>query len=105
MTLSIAYVLLFASLLATAMAQVAFKYYHLSGRLRSLVIAIGLFVCVPPMNFLVVRELGVGRLYVFTSLSYALVAILGQRLFAETISRRQFQGLALITLGCFLYTV
>jgi uncharacterized membrane protein len=102
---TVAYLLLLAVLVATALAQVAFKYYHLSGRTRSLAVAIGLFVCIPPMSFVVVRELGVGRVYVLTSLSYGLVALLARQLFAERVSRRQVQGLVLITLGCLLYSV
>jgi multidrug transporter EmrE-like cation transporter len=39
------------------------------------------------------------------SLSYGLVALMGWKLFGEPVSRRQVQGLALITLGCLVYTL
>jgi drug/metabolite transporter (DMT)-like permease len=100
-----AYLLLAVMLAATAVAQIAFKYHHLSGRRSALATAIVLFVAIAPMSFLSVRALGIGRVYVLTSLSYGLVAILGYRLFGERISRRQVQGLALITAGCFLYSL
>ena len=101
----VAHALLLLALLATAVAQVAFKHYHLSGRRSSLAAAILLFACIPPVTFLAVRALGVGKVYVFTSLSYALVAFLGWKLFGEAVTRRQLQGLAVITLGCFVYTL
>jgi uncharacterized membrane protein len=39
------------------------------------------------------------------SLSYGLVALMGRLRFDERVSRRQVQGLALITLGCLLYAL
>ncbi len=100
-----AYAVLLYLLLATACAQVAFKQYHHSGKRSSLMLAIALFVSTPAGSLLAVRQLGVGKVYVLMSLSYALVAFLGQRLFGEKISRHQVQGLALITLGCVCYTL
>lgn len=101
----LAYALLFLAVLTTAFAQLAFKHYHVSGRRRSLVLAIVLFASIPPTTFLAVRELGVGKVYVLASLSYGLVAFLGWKLFDERVSVRQLQGLALITLGCVVYTL
>lgn len=100
-----AYMMLAFLLFAAAVAQVAFKHYHHSGRRSSLFIAIFLFVCSPPVTILAVRQLGIGTVYVLMSLSYGLVALLGRKLFDERISRRQLQGLALITLGCLLYAL
>jgi drug/metabolite transporter (DMT)-like permease len=101
----VAYGLLLLVLLATATAQIAFKAWHLSGRRATLVLAIGLFVCIPPVTILTARQLGIGQVYVLMSLSYGLVALMGWKRFGEPISRRQVQGLALITLGCILYTL
>ena len=100
-----AYLMLAFLLLATAFAQVAFKHYHHSGRRSSLFIAILLFVCSPPVAILAARQLGIGKVYVLMSLSYALVAFLGRKLFDEPISRRQLQGLAIVTLGCLIYAL
>ena len=100
----IAYALLFLALLATAFAQIAFKHYHLSGRRGSLLAAVLMFACIPPVTYLAVRQLGIGKVYVLTSLSYAMVAFFGWRLFQERVTRRQVQGLAIITFGCLLYT-
>lgn len=99
-----AYALLFVAVLATAFAQVAFKHYHLSARRSSLVAALLLFASIPPVTFLAIRGLGVGKVYVFTSLSYGLVAFLGWQIFRERINVRQAQGLAVIMLGCIVYT-
>ncbi|MEO8186381.1 MAG: hypothetical protein ABI580_03345 [Burkholderiaceae bacterium] len=100
-----AYVLLLMAVLTTALAQIAFKHYHLFGQRRSLFVAIALFASIPPAAFLAVRQLGVGKVYVLTSLSYGLVTYLGWRFFKERVSGNQLKGLALITLGCLLYTL
>lgn len=99
------YLMLGFLLLATASAQVAFKYYHHSARRSSLLIALMLFASCPPITILVVRQLGIGKVYVLMSLSYALVALMGMRLFDERITRGQLVGLALITLGCLVYAL
>jgi drug/metabolite transporter (DMT)-like permease len=103
MTDTLAYALLAAALLTTAFAQVAFKHYHVSGKRRSLAIALGLFLLIPPATFAAVHRLGIGKVYVLTSLNYGLVAFMGWKYFGERISKGQVQGLALITLGCLLY--
>lgn len=104
LSMPIAYGLLLLALIATACAQVAFKYYHFSGRRSSLIAALLMFSCIPPVTFLAIRDLGIGHVYVFTSLSYGLVAFLGWKLFGERLNRRQVFGLVAITLGCILYT-
>lgn len=101
----LAYTLLLGALLTTAFAQLAFKHYHLSGQRRSLVAAIFLFSIIPPVTYLAVGALGVGKVYVLTSLSYGLTTMLGWKFFNERVSRKQWQGLALITLGCLLYAL
>jgi len=101
----VAYAMLLFVLLATAAAQIAFKAWHHSGRRRALVAAVLLFVCIPPVTILCARQLGIGKVYVLMSLSYGLVALMGWKLFGEPVSRRQVQGLALITLGCLVYTL
>jgi multidrug transporter EmrE-like cation transporter len=99
-----AYAMLAFLLLATALAQVAFKHFHHTGRRASLVLAIALFVVSPPITILAARRLGIGEIYVLMSLSYGLVAFMGWKLFNERIARAQLQGLALIMLGCIVYT-
>jgi drug/metabolite transporter (DMT)-like permease len=100
MTTVLAYLLLFVALLTTAFAQVAFKHFHLTGKRSSLATAVGLFLLIPPATFVAVRYLGIGKVYVLTSLNYGFVAFLGWKYFGERISGGQLQGLALITLGC-----
>lgn len=99
----VAYLLLALAILATACAQIAFKHHHVSGRKSSLLLALAMFAGIPPLTYLAIRGLGVGRVYVFTSLSYALVVFLGREFFDEKVSREQLHGLALIVLGCMLY--
>ena len=105
MTATIAYALLAIALLTTAFAQVAYKHYHVSGRRSSLAMALGLFLLIPPATFVAVRYLGIGKVYVLTSLNYGFVAFMGWKYFGERISKGQLQGLALITLGCLLYAL
>jgi drug/metabolite transporter (DMT)-like permease len=102
---ALAYAMLLFVLLATALAQIAFKAWHHSGRRVALAMAVLLFVCIPPFTILSARQLGIGKVYVLMSLSYGLVAFMGWKLFGEPVSRRQVQGLALITLGCIVYTL
>lgn len=97
------YLMLGFLLLATASAQVAFKHYHHSARRSSLFIALALFASCPPITILAARQLGIAKIYVLMSLSYALVAFMGRQLFEERVTRKQLQGLALITLGCVIY--
>lgn len=102
---STAYLLLAIALLATAFAQIFFKHYHLSGRISSLVLALSLFIGLPPITYLAVRQLGLGKVYILTSLSYGLVAFLGWKFFGERVGRNQLQGLILVTLGCLVYSI
>jgi len=102
---AIAYAMLLFVLLATAAAQIAFKAWHRSGRRSALAATVLLFVCIPPVTILSARQLGIGTVYVLMSLSYGLVAFMGWKFFDEPVSRRQIQGLALITLGCLVYTL
>lgn len=99
------YVMLGFLLLATAAAQIAFKHYHHARRRSSLIIALALFASCPPITVLAARQLGIGKVYVLMSLSYALVAYMGMKLFDERVSGKQLQGLALITIGCILYAL
>jgi len=100
-----AYLMMGFLLLATAAAQIAFKHYHHATRRSSLFIALVLFASCPPFTVLAARQLGIGKVYVLMSLSYALVAFMAMKLFDERISRKQLQGLALITVGCILYAL
>jgi len=93
------------SMRSTAAAQIAFKHYHHATRRSSLFIALVLFASCPPFTVLAARQLGIGKVYVLMSLSYALVAFMAMKLFDERMSRKQFQGLALITVGCILYAL
>jgi drug/metabolite transporter (DMT)-like permease len=99
----IGYALLVTILLMTAAGQVAFKFRHVSGRWSFLVLAIALFVAIVPLTYLAVRQLGLATVYVFMSLSYGLVALLGWRIFGETIHRKQLYGILVIILGCVIY--
>lgn len=101
----VSYLMLVFLLLATAAAQTAFKHYHHAARRSSLLIALALFAGCPALTVMAARQLGIGKVYVLMSLSYALVAFMGMRLFDERISRKQAQGLSLITIGCILYAL
>lgn len=101
----LAYALLAAVVTTTAAAQLLFKHYHLSGRRASLAAALLLFASLPPATYYAVRQLGIGRVYILTSLSYGIVAFLGARLFGERVTRAQVQGLVLIVAGCLVYNL
>lgn len=99
------YVLVLVILTATAAAQVLFKHHHLSRRRAPLFAAVALFVAVVPLSYLAVRQIGLATLYIFMSLSYGIVALLGWKLFGESVSRMQVVGIATVTLGCVLYNL
>jgi len=104
-TTVIAYTVLLVALLTTAFAQIAYKHYHVTGKRASLALAIGMFLLIPPATFVAVHYLGIGEVYVLTSLNYGFVAFLGWKCFGEPIGRHQVEGLALITLGCLVYSL
>lgn len=99
------YLLVVVMLLLTAAGQVFFKHHHVSGRKLSLLVAVGLFVAVVPLNFLTVRMIGLAPVYIFMSLSYGIVAFMGWRMFGEKVNRMQCLGIAIVVLGCAIYSI
>lgn len=99
------YALLLVILAATVAAQVLFKHHHLSRRRAPLFAAVALFVGVVPLSYLAVRQIGLATLYIFMSLSYGIVALLGWKLFGESVSRMRITGIATVMLGCVLYNL
>jgi undecaprenyl phosphate-alpha-L-ara4N flippase subunit ArnE len=97
--------LLLGMLALTAAGQVAFKHHHLGGGRAWLAAAVALFVSVVPMSYLAVQRFGIAVVYLFMSLSYAVVALLGWRLFGERVRPRQWCGIGLVVAGCILFNL
>lgn len=96
-------VVLLAALATTALAQVYYKSYSLTGRRNQLLQALALFVVTLPLTYLAVKWWGIGLVYMCTSLNYVSVALAGRLLFNERLSRRRIVAIVLIVCGASLY--
>jgi len=94
-----------ASLLATALAQVAFKRYFLARRRAWLAAAIALFLVVPWTTYNALRGLPLSTVYVATALSQLLVVAISLAWLRERYSRRQQLGFALVLAGVVVFNL
>ena len=100
-----AWLFLAVTVVATVSAQISFKYFHKSKARIHLVVAVGLFGLAVPCTIIAARDLGIGRVYVATALTYALAPVAGRIFFSERVNRTQWLALALISCGVLLYNV
>lgn len=90
---------------ATVVAQLAFKKYHLAHRRIYLISAISLFCLIVPCTYFAVRELGIGRVYIGAALTYVIAPLAASRLFGEQLKRKQLVALGLILAGVVTYNL
>lgn len=90
---------LVVALVATAAAQVLFKYASSRRSKWPMIATIGLFCLVPPASFLALRGLSLATVYISTALSQLLAVGAAMTVFGERYSRAQWVGFALILLG------
>jgi drug/metabolite transporter (DMT)-like permease len=94
-----------ASLLSTALAQLAFKAYFRSRRVAWLAATIALFALVPYTTFRALQGLPLATVYVATTISQLLVVGASLALMGEHYSRRQWAGFGLVLAGVILYNL
>jgi drug/metabolite transporter (DMT)-like permease len=92
-----------ASLLCTAVAQLAFKAYARKPDRWLLAVTIGLFVLVSYANYNALRGLPLGTVYVATAVSQLLVVLLSLVMLGERYTPRQYIGFAVVLLGVVVY--
>ena len=95
------------TILATVAAQLAFKQYFLSQRLRLLFLssAVALFCLAVVCTYFAVRELGIGRVYVGAALTYVITPLAARYLFAEHLDGGHYAALGLIVAGVVIYNL
>jgi multidrug transporter EmrE-like cation transporter len=91
------------TIIATVTAQIAFKRHFINNRFLDLVLAIGLFCLAVPFTFLAAHQMGIGRVYVGSALSYVMTPIAARYAFGEHLDKRQWGALALIVTGVIVY--
>lgn len=101
----ISWLCLALALLATVAGQLLFKQFHRDGHRKNVVAAVALFVCAVPLTVFAARELGIGRLYVATALTYVLTPVAAAVLFGERIRRAQWAALTMILGGVIIYNL
>lgn len=98
-----AYEWLAASLLSTALAQLAYKAFFRTRRRRWLGVTLALFVLVPYTTYRALQGLPLATVYVATAISQLIVVGASLTLMGERYTRRQWLGFALVLGGVMLY--
>jgi multidrug transporter EmrE-like cation transporter len=93
------------TILATVVAQLAFKQYFLSRRKLFVPTAAVLFCLAVVCTYFAVRSLGIGRVYVGAALTYVLAPLAAHRLLGERLGRNQLLALGLIVAGVVVYNI
>jgi multidrug transporter EmrE-like cation transporter len=100
-----AWLLLGLSLAATVAGQLLFKGFHRNGRRMHVVAAVGLFLLAVPLTVLAARDLGIGRVYIATALTYVAAPLAASMVFGERVGRTQWGALLLILAGVAIYNI
>jgi len=103
MTPAAAWLALLAALIATAVAQLAYKLTFTTGRRAWLAVALPLFLAATGSAYLALKGLSIGMVYMSTAVSQLLVAGLARVVLKETLTRDHGIALGLIVLGVALY--
>lgn len=101
----IAWLFLTMTVVATTGAQLSFKQYHLARDRRYLALALFLFAVAVPGTVLAARDLGIGRVYVATALTYVAASVCAWLIFRERLRRTQWLALSLIVAGVVTYNL
>lgn len=93
------------SLVATALAQVAFKFYFKRRNIGWILLAVTMFAAVPYTTYMALRGLSLSTVYVATAASQMLVVMLSMVLLGERYTSRQAAGFVLILAGIALFNL
>ncbi len=98
-----AWILMIGGAVFSVVGQLAYKQYSHNKHWPWLIGGLGLFSLAVPCTMLAVRDLGIGMVYVGSSISYILAPLLGQIFFAEQVTARQWFFFGLIMAGVVVY--
>ena len=93
------------SLLATALAQLAFKSFFSARRGLLLATAIALFLVVPYTTYNALKGLPLATVYVATAATQLLVVVLSLVVLGERYTSRQYAGLGLVLVGIVIFNL
>jgi multidrug transporter EmrE-like cation transporter len=99
------WIALVAGLLFTAAGQVFFKHYYTSRRRLDLLAAVALFGLVPVVNFLALRGIAFGLVYMSTAVTQVLVLFMCWAFLGEKLRRQTLPGVVLILAGIIVYAL
>jgi multidrug transporter EmrE-like cation transporter len=99
------FVYLACAIVFTALAQVSFKLYSRRHNLSYLVLTIGLFCVVPFMNYLALRDLSMGVVYMSTGLTYVLIMFFSKYILYEPVGRQHVYAVTLIVSGVLVFNI
>src|SRR5262249_24331269 len=93
------------ALLFTAGGQVQFKHYYTSRRRQDLLSALAMFGLVPVINFVALRGLPFGFVFILTAITPVLVLLICWFFLGEKLQRSALPGIALILAGIIVYAL
>ena len=92
-------------MLATSVGQVMYKAYSSNKKGYMLVITVTMFVATTPFSYMALRELTIDLVYIATSLNSILVLTMSSVFLKEIVSREQYIGALVTTLGVAIYAL
>jgi len=98
-----AWIFLLGSVLFAVLGQLFYKRYSTQKARKWLIIGLTLFCLAVPCTMLAARDLGVGMVYIGSSLSYIIAPVFGWMFFDEAVARSQWKYFVLIMLGVIVY--
>ena len=99
----LSYFSLFLAILATAFGQFFYKKFALTKNRKYYFITISLFVFVPFLNFIALKNIAIDIVYIFTSLTIFLVLLFSKLFLHEQILLQTYKGVSIIILGVIIY--
>ena len=103
--LSVYMLMVIVAIVFTAGGQVLFKRYYLRHDRLDLYGAVALFVLVPVTNFVALRGMPFGFVYMSTAATQILVLLMSRFFLGEKLGKDALPGIALILAGIIVYTL
>ena len=89
----------------TGIGQLLFRMHYLRAGYAHLTAALGTFLAVPLLNYLALRILPLGTVYMSAAVTHILVTIMSRVVLHERISGRKALSILLITLGILTFNL
>lgn len=96
---------LLISFLVTALGQVIYKYYAMSGNIWHLLISVAFFTIAPFTSYIALQKIGIGLVFIGAAVSQILVLVLSRQFLREQISRDHIISMSLIAIGLVMYAL